>query len=745
MLGPTVLLSGMHSGPNPSPGLGIARSLRSACPGLRLIGIDYSNASSGLHSDLVDEVICFPAWPTIDAAGWAEQISELLSRDDTVFIPSLDLEVHLLVDLVGPLDGLLMPGKRALGHVVKPAVPIADLLGLTTPPHELDTSWSAVELFLRRSPAGGWVKGPHYEAFRVRTALEALRAGEFVEENWGSGWHVEAHVPGQECGVVFCAREGRLLDAVLMEKTLLTADGKTWAGGVAELPPGLWGRLADLVEELEWTGGGEIELIRSWSGELVVMEVNPRFPAWVHGATVCGANLPHALVADEPRRAGRTIAPGFTRVVEEIAVSAELGLRPYAWSPGDVLSPEAKHPSGMRELMRSRNSASDPIDRGSKCAKHPLIPSSDDDRVTFPWAGLHKDTPYRELFPQVLTAQVEALGTALAGLPKSTLAYSVKTCPHPVLMRAARDLGLVAEAITLDELDAAASVGFDPARAILNGPAKWWPARAAVRCRAFFADSVAELESLLDRIDAGFDLTAEVVGLRLSALGANSRFGERFACPDEVRRAAEHIAALRDRLGAAWGISFHHAESTLGPARWGAEAAAALSQADALADLLGDDPTLVNLGGGWHPDDLPLLRPTVDRLLDDGPRVTRTGAAELVFEPGKLLTEAAGALVTRVLGRRGDDVVVDAALADIPEAAYRSHPVLREVDRSMRRVSRGRGRVLGRSCRENDVLAHGLDVSDLLEGDVLVFESCGAYDISMAYSFGRGHVAGGVL
>jgi diaminopimelate decarboxylase len=120
------------------------------------------------------------------------------------------------------------------------------------------------------------------------------------------------------------------------------------------------------------------------------------------------------------------------------------------------------------------------------------------------------------------------------------------------------------------------------------------------------------------------------------------------------------------------------------------------------------------------------------------PACLRSGETELLLEPGKLLTEPAAAVLTRVLLRNGADVVVDAALADVPEAAYRPHPVAHLVEGRWRPLGVGTGRMLGRSCMESDILADGLDLTDLDEGDLLALGSCGAYDQSMSYTFGRG-------
>jgi diaminopimelate decarboxylase len=758
----TVVLSGMHSGPNPAPGLGLARSLRLARPDLRIVGVDHSPASSGLHADVLDDVLRLPAWDEIDENVWVEQMSSLVADEETVLLPTMDLEVRLLAATIGAHERILAPSKSALDAVRKPATAVADLLGLRTARYEKDTTRASVERFTRQAAYGVWVKGEHYEAFRAHDAEQAVRLGAFIEEAWGGRWHLEEHTPGQECGLAFAARDGELLDAVFTTKALVTPEGKTWSGDIAEVDDELWARLCNLVADFGWTGGGEVELIRSWTGELTVMELNPRFPAWIHGATLCGANLPATLIGEPSRRGARTLGTGFTRVVHEIPVRPELGLPAFPWGPSDMTAPASKHPSGMRALGRRRLLAGEIGVRSSFEAAAAAVTAHDEQRpathhVLARAHGFEEDlpepetsapTPRREVSTYRLTMRVAALREAVSDLPNMLLAYSVKTCPHPALVAHAASLGLVGEAITLDEMDAGIAAGFDPDTTILNGPAKWWPLRDSVRCWAFFADSFAELEQLRRRLDEGFDLSAGVVGIRIAPRSVPSRFGIALERSPDVARAAALVEDLCDRLGARWGVHFHHAESVLGPNRWQREATGSLALADRVADRLGRAPSVVDFGGGWHVDDLGLIRDALGHVMAYGPAALRDPATTLVLEPGKLLTEPAASIVTRVLltSRRGKaiEVVVDAAIGDIPEARYRGHPVARWDGARWTPLREGKDRILGRSCMEVDILATNVDLGDVVEGDTLAFGLCGAYDLSMAYPFGRGEAAGGL-
>ncbi|MFJ9420222.1 hypothetical protein ACIRPT_39640 [Streptomyces sp. NPDC101227] len=774
----TVFVSGMHSGPNPSPGLSVARSLRLARPDLRIVGLDYSRESSGLHSELLDDLVCLPAWREAHLTTWIEQVDRLLEPEDAVLIPCLDLEVRLLARELGSHDRILGPSKTALELVGKPPVEAAERLGLSFATYETDTSWEAVDRFIRRSPYGVWVKGQHYDAYRAYTAGAALALGDVVQRTWGGDWHLEAHVAGQECSIAFCALDGRLLDAVFITKAMVTTEGKTWAGEVAELDGPMHDRLADLIADAQWTGGGELELLRSWSGELTLMEINPRLPAWIHGASVCGANLPAAMVMGRVADPGRRLTPGFTRVVEEIPVHPGLGITPIAWVAGGISHPGDKRHSGMpslgqRRLVPSEDAEADEGPVVSRPASAALSAVTDapvaetaahltetvgqvadtagrSSGTAAPTGGFEElldppgdaATPSRHLLLPLFTEQVRALRREVEGVGRVLLAHSVKTCPQPAVLREAARLGMAAEAISLAELEAAERHGMAAERAILNGPAKWWPTTDRVRCFAFFADSLAELSRLHTLLDDGFQLQAEVVGVRVAPAGLVSRFGVPLHERDTMAETARLLGTLAERLGAGWGMHFHFAQSVLGAPRWQRECVAALSAADPLADQLGGPPAVVDIGGGWHVDDLSYLRASLEYVIAHGPAAAREGDPLWVMEPGKLLTQPSAAVVTQVLARRashrGFDIVVDAAEGDMPEAPFHPHPVARFDGSRWVPLRPGRSWILGRSCMEHDVLSVRLDLTDVREGDHLAFGMCGGYDTSMAYDFGRG-------
>jgi diaminopimelate decarboxylase len=87
------------------------------------------------------------------------------------------------------------------------------------------------------------------------------------------------------------------------------------------------------------------------------------------------------------------------------------------------------------------------------------------------------------------------------------------------------------------------------------------------------------------------------------------------------------------------------------------------------------------------------------------------------------------------------EIVVDGSVAELPDLISHPHRVawLDKSASTWRPFSAGQWRVLGRLAMEQDILFSRIDVPEhLSEGDLVAVCDAGAYDISMAFSFGRG-------
>jgi diaminopimelate decarboxylase len=730
-----IYVTGMHSGPNPSPGLGVCRSLAESGRH-RTVAVDYSALSSGIHSSVPDEFALFPSWGEMDQQVWAEQIQSMLLETESFLISCLDLELRLLAGVgLTQLSGVLSPDKAALSLVIKPPVAIATDLGFKLARSESTSDVEAVARFLRESESGVWVKGQHYEAFRANTVQEIFYLAEHIEATWGTEAHVEAHVPGQESGIAFVAREGSLLGAVSMKKRQLTSEGKTWAGDVGSVSGDFLERLSAWCVKTKWNGAGELELVEKWDGTVYLMELNPRFPAWIHGATVCGWNLPLALV-DGAKVLGNAGRKCFTRTVEEIPCRAGVGIPAYRWDHGGGRAIGSKHPSGMPALGNLSRPERKPRQLNRIKAKWvgPELEATLAARIE------SAQTPQYVCEPSAFEKRLDEIIDRLGNFDWLKIAYSIKTSPLREIMAIANARGLIAEAISQDEVTSAVSVGFKRDQMILNGPAKWWPSPESVNIGGFFADSVEEFDAVAAMHTSGMEFQTKQVGIRIAPLNFASRFGVRLDTVEEIQAISKHLSKLRSDLHAEWGFSFHFAESNIGAPQWRNEVVAMLGRVEVLARHLGA-PKVANFGGGWHFDDLDLL-PQHLRFLFDLKHPAFKDVDEWILEPGKLLVENSGHILMTVLGERKEgsvrNLLVDGSVAEAPEARFWRHPVATLQSGDWISVGPGSDSILGRSCMEHDILAVGLSLSEVQVGDKVLLSRCGAYDTSMAYQFGRG-------
>ena len=108
---------------------------------------------------------------------------------------------------------------------------------------------------------------------------------------------LQKHIPGAEKTIAFGAIQGELTGAVTMTKYIHTRAGKVWAGTLSAVSDDTMQRLEQLVEQTEWTGGGEIEFIETETNEWYVIDFNPRLPAWIMATCYAGCNLPADLLA----------------------------------------------------------------------------------------------------------------------------------------------------------------------------------------------------------------------------------------------------------------------------------------------------------------------------------------------------------------------------------------------------------------------------------------------------------------
>lgn len=301
----TLGITGMNARPdNPGPGLAVARCLREA-RGLdvRLVGLSYDAFDPGLYlPELCDAAYLLP-YPSAGEEAFAARLALLHEREGfDVLIPCLDAELPVFSRLAPLLAEwgvrMAVPDPRQLQMRAKDRLQeLAREAGITVP----ETHSLFREDWFRTCAAEGFsyplvVKGLFYDARIVRTPDEAVAAFRQIAGDWGLPVLAQRLAPGEEVNLAGLGDgEGGLIAAVMMKKRALTDKGKAWAGVTIE-DPALLSAAARLVAATRWRGPLEVEMMRAPDGRLSLIEINPRFPAWIYLSAGAGLNLPEALV-----------------------------------------------------------------------------------------------------------------------------------------------------------------------------------------------------------------------------------------------------------------------------------------------------------------------------------------------------------------------------------------------------------------------------------------------------------------
>jgi carbamoyl-phosphate synthase large subunit len=361
MKSPCIAVSGLHRGDNPQPGAGIVRSLRRRFPDAHIVGLSYDVMESGIYvEDGPDEVHLMP-YPTSGSAAVLTRIDAIRQQTPfDFFIPTLDAELEVFVNLVEPLRQrgvkTCLPSPEALRRRAKQHLAIlTDKCHVRVPETLLA---SDVSFACRAGNELGYplvVKGPYYEAKIVHNTAQLSSAATHLLSEWGSPVILQSVVTGSEYNVLGIGDgRGGWLGHCCLRKTQLSDKGKGLSG-ITVNDVRLSNLCTELIRELKWLGPFEIELIREESsGDYVLIEINPRFPAWVDFPSMLGANFAATLVemlqSDRPPKPLPTCAPGSFYIRHQIEVVGNIDR--YA----DLLKSESGSLPGLMDDLSSNSS-----------------------------------------------------------------------------------------------------------------------------------------------------------------------------------------------------------------------------------------------------------------------------------------------------------------------------------------------------------------------------------------------------
>ena len=298
----TVGISGINAIDNPGPGTGIAQSLKESDLDVKTVGFAYDSMEPGIFMDVIDKSYILP-WPSCTPEDYLNRLAYINAKENLdVIIPALDAELPLFIKLKSQIEEmgikLLIPNYKTFLERDKTKLDIlAPILGLNIPKTLAITSVADI---YKSEIAFGYpmmVKGPFYEAFKARTRAEAQKYFYELSAKWGFPIITQQFISGDEYNLVGLGDGlGNDLGKLAIKKMLITKLGKIWTN-VSIKNEKISDAAEKFVTKLKWSGGYELELLQKYGTEdLYLIEINPRFPAWLYMASGCGINLPERLV-----------------------------------------------------------------------------------------------------------------------------------------------------------------------------------------------------------------------------------------------------------------------------------------------------------------------------------------------------------------------------------------------------------------------------------------------------------------
>lgn len=357
---PCIAVSGLHRGENPQPGAGILRSLRLVHPDACFVGLVYDIQESGIYAAGGPDHVHLMPYPSAGREALLERLDAI--QDETpidIYIPSLDAEIELLVHLPEELEArgirACLPDRAMLRRRAKAFLPeLAKTCGIAVPETRIAHDLYSLRAAARDLTYPIMVKGAYYDARRVQNAIQAQYAAAKLFSQWGAPVILQQCVPGSEFNVLGLGDgQGGVLGMCSIRKTALSDTGKGLGGIVVDDEP--LARLARrLIHELRWTGPFEIELIRDeQAGRYLLIEINPRFPAWIDFPTQIGTNFPAALVQwlldGSPETPLPPCAPGTFFLRHQIEVVGDVSRY------GELLGAEASVRAATSPLPENSN------------------------------------------------------------------------------------------------------------------------------------------------------------------------------------------------------------------------------------------------------------------------------------------------------------------------------------------------------------------------------------------------------
>ena len=293
-----IAISGLNNTDNPAPGIPVIKSLQDAH---EIIGFAYDANEPGNYMGMTQKTYMMP-YPSLGFDALKSRLEYIQEKEGLdAIIPNLDAELPLYIKYQKEIEAmgikLCLPSSKNFELRNKNKLDkLSEYLGITYPKTYEISSVSELEKIVnnKESVFPLMVKGNYYKAYMAHNLESAIESFYKISNEWGFPILIQEVVEGEEINLVGVADgKGELKGAVAVKKLTTTEIGKIWTGVTIQNEK-LMSIAKDFVKETLWKGPFELECMVNMN-TIYMIEINPRFPAWVYFATEIGVNLPQAV------------------------------------------------------------------------------------------------------------------------------------------------------------------------------------------------------------------------------------------------------------------------------------------------------------------------------------------------------------------------------------------------------------------------------------------------------------------
>lgn len=298
-----VAVTGLNAIDSPGPGVAVIRAIRDCADfDVRIIGLSYEALEPGIYlHNIVDKTYQIP-YPSVGTDSLLERIKYIHDEEKLdVIIPNFDSELYNFIKISKKLEDMGI--KTFLPEIeqfnARDKVKLTDfgkIHDFYVPADKIIHEQKELKKIEDDFEFPIVVKGKFYDAIIAHTMDQAEKAFQKIQAKWGLPIIVQEFIRGTEINIAALGDgQGNAISIIPMRKLYITDKGKAWAGVTLD-DENLIELARKFIRVTKWRGGCELEVMLTNDGKPYIMEVNPRFPAWIYLTAAAGQNQPASLV-----------------------------------------------------------------------------------------------------------------------------------------------------------------------------------------------------------------------------------------------------------------------------------------------------------------------------------------------------------------------------------------------------------------------------------------------------------------